>query len=281
MPFIKKFLKDFYIKDNRIYLSNEFLNENRHNFKKITGSRFCNILGLSKYNTPVQTWASMVNIYKDEIDPMLAKTGNYIEPKIRDYASRKLNVNFISYDPIKIKWDKFPDNPIYGGIPDGEPVDDNGNLYYPNYPMLEIKTSSIDRLVYEKIDGSLQMTLDKNGYPLVKKRFGKFEEWFENGKIVVKTEYKFQLGLYLYLRKINKGLFAICFLETSDYVEPEKFDISNRKIYFVEMHLTENKIKPFIENGIKWYEDYIYTGFSPQLTSKDIEWLRECLPNYE
>ena len=279
MPFIKKFKKDFYVKDNRIYLSDNYLNNNRNNFKKITGSRFCNILGLSKFNSPVQTWASMVNIYKDEMDPILSKIGNFVEPKVRDYVSQKLNVKFISYDPFKINWDKFPENPIFGGIPDGEPIDENGNLLYPDYPMLEIKTTSIDRLAYKKIDGTMKLLLDEKGYPIVKKTFGKREEWFENNKIVIKNEYKMQLALYLYLRQIQKGLFAICFLETKDYTEPNNFDINKHEIRLVEMNLDPKKMVPFIETGIKWYENHIYTGCSPELSNQDIEWLIEYFPN--
>ncbi|MCQ3915072.1 MAG: hypothetical protein MJ201_04990 [Mycoplasmoidaceae bacterium] len=41
----------------------------------------------------------------------------------------------------------------------------------------------------------------------------------------------YQLGLYLFLRKINKGLFAVCFLERGDYAHPENFKIENHEVY--------------------------------------------------
>ena len=54
MPFTKQINKDFYIKDNRIYLSDEYFNKNRKYFKKITGSRFASILNLNQFTSPVQ-----------------------------------------------------------------------------------------------------------------------------------------------------------------------------------------------------------------------------------
>jgi hypothetical protein len=39
--------------------------------------------------------------------------------------------------------------------------------------MLEIKTSSEDKLAFEKVNGSLRMKKDANGYPVVKEIGGK------------------------------------------------------------------------------------------------------------
>ncbi|WP_027124127.1 MPN551 family DNA-binding protein [Mycoplasmoides pirum] len=276
MPFIKEYNKDFYFKDNSLQLSENFFKENSSKFKKITGSRFYNVLGLNKYSSPVQTWATMVNIYKEEMDPMLSRAGNIIEPKIRDYASKHLKINFISYEPYKINWDAFPENSIFGGIPDGEPIDEQGNLLYPQKPMLEIKTSSIDRLSYKKINNQMQMLLNSNGFPIVKKANAKRDEWFnDDGKMDIKNEYKIQLSLYLYLRNIEKGIFAVCFLKPEDYVNPELCDINQREIRFVEMQVKREKISPFIEKGTAWYKSHILTGISPKLTALDLEWLKE------
>ena len=52
MPFLKKINKDFFIKDNRIYLSNDYIKE--FHPKKITGSRIGAIIGLNKYVSPFQ-----------------------------------------------------------------------------------------------------------------------------------------------------------------------------------------------------------------------------------
>lgn len=275
MPFIKEKNQDFYIVNNRIELSPEYLKNNKRFFKKITGSRFSNILGFSKFNTPVQTWAAMVNIFKDTMDPILAKAGNVIEPKVRDYVVKTLGVDYKAYEPAKINWDMFPDNEVFGGIPDGEPVDASGNLLYPQEPMLEIKTTSIDSLVYKRINNEMRMVLGSDGMPLVKKIEGKREQWYENGRLVISDEYKLQLGLYLYLRKIEKGLFAVCFLKTEDYVRPEACDVEKREVKFAQLSLKHDKILSFIKQGEAWYNQHILTGVSPELTAADREWLLE------
>jgi hypothetical protein len=45
----------------------------------------------------------MVNLYKDVMDLTLAKAGNIIEPKIRDYVTKQLKINFQIHDPKTIK----------------------------------------------------------------------------------------------------------------------------------------------------------------------------------
>ena len=44
MPFIKKINKDFFIRANKIILTEAYVSKNRWKFKKITGSRFSSIL---------------------------------------------------------------------------------------------------------------------------------------------------------------------------------------------------------------------------------------------
>jgi hypothetical protein len=44
----------------------------------------------------------MVNLYKDVMDPTLAKAGNVIEPKVRDYVTAKIGIEFKIHDPKTI-----------------------------------------------------------------------------------------------------------------------------------------------------------------------------------
>ena len=120
----------------------------------------------------------MVGIYKETMDETLAKTGTIIEPKIREYAQEKLNLKFKVYNPHEIKYDVFKDDKVYGGIPDGEPVDEFGNISYSDdKPMLEVKTSSCDSLVYKQTEeNQLRMVKDENGFPIVKVPGGKKAE---------------------------------------------------------------------------------------------------------
>ncbi|MCQ3908607.1 MAG: hypothetical protein MJ200_03570 [Mycoplasmoidaceae bacterium] len=45
----------------------------------------------------------MVGIYSEPIEPTIAKLGTYIEPKVRDYVSQKLNIKFKDYVPAEVK----------------------------------------------------------------------------------------------------------------------------------------------------------------------------------
>jgi hypothetical protein len=60
-----------------------------------------------------------------------------------------------------------------------------------------------------------------------------------------------QLGLYLYLRNINYGVFAIGFLETVDYVLPHKFNPNQREIKLVDFYIDRNKFQVYIDYATK------------------------------
>ncbi|MGL4951442.1 MAG: MPN551 family DNA-binding protein [Mycoplasma sp.] len=273
MPFTKIKDIDFKVDGNRIKLSKEFIENNKSKFKKITGSRFASILGKSEYNSPVKVWSMMVGIYNEPMDPTLAKVGNTIEPKVHKFVCDELNMNFKQYNPFEIKWDAFKENPIFGGIPDGEPIDANGNFLYPNAPMLEIKTTSIDSFVYKFNKNTLTMQKDVLGNPIVKSIGQKKAKWFDDdGEIIISNEYKYQLGLYCYLRNVKKGIFAVCFLETTDYVNPENCNVNERDVRLVNFELDTEEFNQAISYSEKWYKKYIENGISPEFSAKDWEW---------
>lgn len=221
----------------------------------------------------------MVGIYSEPIDSTIAKLGMYVEPKVRDYVSQKLNIKFKDYVPSEVKWDVFKDtDKVFGGIPDGEPVNDQGIVdYSTGNPMLEIKTTSIDAFVYKTEKGLMHLQKDAYGIPLVKEVGKKKLSWFENGELKISDEYRYQLGLYLYLRKINKGMFAVCFLTKEDYAHPENFKIEDHEICLRNMGFAniEKFEKNVIEPARAWYMKHIKTGVSPEITEKDRQWLKE------
>jgi hypothetical protein len=117
---------------------------------------------------------SMVNLYKDTMDPTLARTGNVIEPKVRNYVTQQLNIPFRVYDPKAVNYDVFSSHPIFGGIPDGEPLNQNQQVdYSTGMPMLEIKTSSIDSLLYKRERNELKMVKSSDGTPVIKEKNAK------------------------------------------------------------------------------------------------------------
>ncbi|MDR0826123.1 MAG: YqaJ viral recombinase family protein [Mycoplasmataceae bacterium] len=274
MPLVAKNLNSFTIKNNQVVLDPAYLQQSKNYFKKITGTRFASVLGYNKYNSPFKTWMGMVNLYKDVMDPTLAKVGNTIEPMVRDYVEKKLGINFKVYNPMAIGWDVFKENQIFGGIPDGEPINANGIVDYTNdKPMLEVKTSSIDSFVYKKTNNELKMQFDFNGYPQIKEPNGKRNSWFNNNDIVIPMEYRMQLGLYLYLRNINHGVFAIAFLTPRDYKNPEGFNADNHELRIVDFTVKLEIVSQFVKQATDWYNKYIVTGISPEMTPEDQMWL--------
>lgn len=280
MPLKSIYNKDFFIKDNTIILSDEYLSNNKKRFKKITGSRLASILDKNAYCNPLKTWMMMTNIYYEEMDETLSQTGNIIEPILKKYAEGELGINFKQHNVFQVKWDVFKENKIFGGIPDGEPINESGEIsYLNNAPMLEIKTTSIDSLVYKKIDGVLRMQKDSNNIPLVKKEKGKMDDWFIDNKLSIPIEYQLQLSLYMYLRGVDNGVFAVGFLEKEDYAFPEKFDPKKRKIEFANLNLDRTYFKEIIDYATSWYEKHIFSGVSPKISNDDMKWLQPLLSN--
>lgn len=278
MPFIKQKNQDFFYQNNHLELSDAYLKNNLNKFKKITGSRLASVLGLNKYVSPFKVWTMMVNLYKEDMDPTLANAGNIIEPKIRNFVETQLDLKFKSYNPIQVRFDVFQDNETFGGIPDGEPIDSNGEINYSNNnPMLEIKTSSFDSLQYENINGVLMMKKDQNGLPIILEKDKKYDSWFNQKTkgIQICDEYAYQLGLYLFLRKINHGIFAICFLKPNDYKNPQDFKIENKNLKLVDMEINLPLFSQKIDEAKYWYDNYVKKGISPILTSEDEKWLRQ------
>ncbi len=278
MPFIKKINEDFYFEDNCLKLSKQYFESNKWKFKKITGSRFGSVIGLNEYCSPFKIWCIMTGLYIEPMDEMISRAGCIIEPKIKDYVSKITGINYIQYDSKKVGFDIFKENKIFGGIPDGEPIINNVVDYSNDKRMLEIKTTSIDSFLYKKIDNLLVLQKDENDHPIVKSKGTKKQKWFKNNnEVIVPVEYECQLSLYCYLRGINKGLFAICFLETEDYINPELCDVYKRDIQLVNLDIDMDKFKILIDKANKWYVDFIETGISPKLNSEDLNFLKSEL----
>jgi len=245
--------------------------------KKITGTRLACILGINKYKSEFINWMEMMGLFYEPIDATLGITGNTIEPKIKDFVSKQYGVEYISYDPKACYFDMFRSDPIFGGLPDGEPSSDGKTCdYSKGYPMLEIKTSSIDKFEYKMTPTGMVMQKDANGLPKIKLEGAKKAEWFKNGVLTPPIEYQLQLSLYMYLRGINKGIIAVGFLQPIDYKNPENFDANKREIYIKEVFLDTHKFENEVINYAKnWYQKYIKGGISPKMSEQDKIWLKK------
>ncbi|MBQ5543758.1 MAG: hypothetical protein IIT97_02350 [Mycoplasmataceae bacterium] len=267
---------DFFIINNRIVLSEAY--KKNVTAKKLTGTRLGSIF--EDTSSQLKTWMQMFNLYSEPFDEIYSLVGQTIEPKLRDYYESLTNTSYLSYNPKKINWDLFKDSKIFGGIPDGEPLNNNSQIdYLNNQRMIEIKTASIDQFLFKKKNGFYYMQKD-NGLPIVKNKDLKYNSWFLNNKITIPNNYLFQLSLYMYLKKVELGAFIIGFVPTLNYKNPSSYDVISNEIRIVNYHLNLEKFQWYIDYATKWWNTYIDTGISPKLSQQDLDWFNEAYDNH-
>lgn len=267
---------DFFIINNRIVLSEAYKKNIKP--KKITGTRLGSIFEDS--SSQVKTWMQMFNLYTEPFDEIYSLVGQTIEPKLRKYYEALVHTNYISYNPKKINWDLFKDLKIFGGIPDGEPLNNNSQIdYLNNQRMIEIKTASIDQFLFEKKNGFCYMQKE-DGLPIIKNKDVKYNSWFLNNKINIPNNYLFQLSLYMYLKKVDLGAFIIGFVPTINYKDPKDYDVKSNEVRIVNYTLNLKKFQWYIDYATKWWNTYIDTGISPKLTQQDLDWFYEVYENH-
>ncbi|AEG72542.1 hypothetical protein MHF_0247 [Mycoplasma haemofelis Ohio2] len=286
-----KYREDFVFKDNRICLTYQGLRK-LYKPKKLTGSRIGGVLESDSYRTPFQTWCDIMGFFKEDLDPYFLEAGRVIEPKLKEYAELQMGKSFKSYDPPSIKYDLFSSNDVFGGIPDGEEFDENGNIV----SILEIKTAQLDKYKWIFKDNQFRLSTE-DGKPVVAQTGGGLVKWFKNGEVLIPESYKDQLSLYLYLRGITVGYFCVAFLKNEDYANPHSVKfvapfnkylndgaVSEEGDHILIWKKFEIDLKEFekkVHTAKKWYEDHVRKAVSPQMTSKDLEWFRYGYPDLE
>jgi len=109
-------------------------------FKKITGTNFPDLAGLNKFKPKGDAVLAMLGYVKEDFDPFYTKRGALAE-KLAFMSLTKRNHKCVTYDPNKIFYDNFPNDPYFGGMIDIEIPSEN-TLY-------EIKSRNIKD--YDKI----------------------------------------------------------------------------------------------------------------------------------
>lgn len=283
MPFIsgaKSIIKEV---DNHFELSKEYLDKNGWRFKKIIATRLASVLGKNSFTSPFKIWCQMVNIYTEKMDKMVSDVGNAVEPKVRKFVEQHfrdktgLDVKYSFYEPSKFNWDMWKGiDDVFGGIPDGEPYVDGKLAFDKGLPILEIKTSSIDAFKYKKEKGVFVLQKDEKGNPIVKELGTKKLHWYnDNGTIKVPEEYKYQLGLYMYLRNTQNGMIACVFVNTDDYPHPDTAIVDKNNIIAANINFDRNVFEKELQIARDWYYKYIKTGISPNMTEEDRKWIQE------
>lgn len=274
-----KYNIDFKIKNNCVVLTSTG-RKKIYRPKKITGSRLANVIGCGEFSSPFQTWCDIFGFYKPEIDPFFLEAGIEIEPKLRKYVEDKIGCKFKSYNGPDVGFDVFKENEIFGGLPDGEPFDFENNkfTYDNNFPMLEIKTTSMDEFYWTKKDNEMFLVRDENNIPQLKNCDTKFAKWIDQKQIKIPDSYMYQLGLYLYLRNLSTGIFCIGFLKFEDYLNPKNFDLNKRIILLEKFSINLQEFQTVINYATNWYQDYVEKFISPPMTPSDLEWFSYGYP---
>lgn len=220
--------------------------------KKITGTRFGAILGLSPWSTSFKMWCEITKTYEEPFeDTIYTIAGKVIEPKQAEYMKRSYGMTLISptdkYGENYFKQtrgDFFPENKHLGGMWDYLSVDENGNID----AVLEMKTSK------------------------------RVEDWKDG----VPEYYAVQASLYAYLLGVDKVIMVASFLEDKDYENPEAFVPSFHNTITREFRVSERypNFKQMVKAVEQWWEYHVATGVSPEFDEKkDAEILKALRTN--
>ena len=239
--------------------------------KKITGHRFSSVLGLNQYQTEFGAWCEIMGLVKLPFEGnKYTEAGKAIEPKQIAYAKEKF--------PNVLSSEEYYGNSFK-------------EYQYSNYKDLNTIFDGVRDFVSTKLDG---VTIAMVGEC---KTSSKPQDWANNN---VPIDYLCQLMLYLYLDKIDKGLFVTSFLSPMDYNNPDKYVVNEQNTKFTVKRLKDCIITLPHENpsvsdesgdwttndvrfgGIQdaidycelWWKTYVETGISPEFDEKlDKEYL--------
>ena len=217
--------------------------------KKITGTRFANILELSPWATPFEMWCAITKTYEKPFeDTIYTIAGKTIEPKQAEYMRKSYGMDIITptdrygADYFSKTWgDFFPENPHLGGMWDYLGVNEDGEVD----TVLEMKTTK------------------------------RIEDWQND----IPEYYALQAALYAYLLGVDNVIMVASFLEDKDYTNPENFVPNINNTITVEFKLSErypdftDKVT-YVEN---WWAAYVSPGISPAYDEKKDAEILEAL----
>ncbi|MDR0887675.1 MAG: YqaJ viral recombinase family protein [Candidatus Methanoplasma sp.] len=224
-----------------------------YKLKKISGTKIAPILGLSEYSTPFKVACEIAGLYPGDKANKYIDAGNILEPVLRNYMGRntgKLSSLLSIPEGSKVAveepapkeqcgYDHFHNSKTFGGMVDGYILKDG-----KRDSILEIKTS------HDKENWK-----DDNG-----------------GYTNVPIGYMLQASLYAELSNLDRIVFLVGFLEEADYARPKLWvpDENNTEIVIKE----KLDMTGYMKDAVKWYNEYIKNGYTPEWTEKDAEVLK-------
>lgn len=229
-------------------------------FKKLTATRFANVMGLNKWSTPFKAWCEMTKTYEEPFeDSVYTIAGKAVEPKIAEYLRKRYFMDIKSPEDVygkdyfKKTWgDFFPEEDALGGMWD----------FLGDDFIVEVKTTK------------------------------RVEDWEDD----VPLYYKLQACLYAYLKGFDKVIVPVAFLDEETYEQAQevmdKFSledrekmykngeidkyitfkptIDNTKIY--EFSLSKefpNFKEDYVDKALDFWNKHVLTGISPDYDEKD------------
>lgn len=221
--------------------------------KKITGTKFASILGLNPYSTPFATWCDIVHAYEFPFeDTMFTIAGKTIEPFQAVYADQL-------YHNIVTPKDKFGENYF---------LKTHGNFFEDEH------FGGMWDYVQE-IDGHITAVFE------MKTASSKKRELWEKD---IPEHYALQAALYAYLLGVEKVVMVASFLKYQDYKLPESYLPNRLNTIVKEFNLHErypNFENDYINPALKWWENHVVTGESPEISEEDLELVKEIKQNME
>ena len=209
--------------------------------KKITGTRFPDVLNMNPFKTPFEVWCALTRTYEEPfVDNQFTKAGKVIEPKQFVYAKKQLNkpnwqfvapTDKFGPDPFRTTYgDFFRERSIFGGMWDYL-INENGRTI----GLFEMKTTN-----------------EKNA------------PFWRNELPEMNT---LQAALYAWLLNVDQFYMVSSFLKESDYNAPSSFMCGNANTIITPFRLSQ-KYPSFEQNYIEpvrtWWNNHVLTGISPQ-----------------
>lgn len=206
--------------------------------KKITGTRFAAILGLSPWTSPFEAWCAITRVYEKPFEETIyTAAGKIIEPKQAEWIGETFFwKNLVSPTDVygedyfsRTRGDFFPESSIFGGMWDYLFVDKNNGTVDT---VLEMKTSK------------------------------RVEDWATN----IPEYYALQAALYAYLKDCDNVRMVASFLEPGDYQNPDAFVCSNKNTIDRAFKVSERYAdfeRDYIARAEKWWRDHVVKGISP------------------
>lgn len=187
--------------------------------KKITGTTLSVLTNDNPYKSKFELFCDIYSLGLPTLKKKYINVGNVVEPKMIEYL-QNLNpkdkiIHYVSKD---VQYDLFPNNSIFGGVPDGYSENDKA--------IIEIKTTSKAN-----------------------------ENKIKSGQIP--KYYIKQAELYCYLSGNTKYKFAYAFIDENEYENPENIVLNTENTYIKEFNFENVEFSKNLLDAEAWYFENI------------------------